>query len=155
MRHSVIPFKTVQYILGYISLQKSLVTQTEIDLHCTYIPRFQYWKEKFYENISPLDEGVVRSKLALESLCHRISNFAKTKLLVLFTSGWLSQWWKIWLGFKVKLCKYSATAFRHHLLLFPAPGNPPGPWFAFSTPLSALHWLITNPCLSFHLITLV
>ena len=113
----------------------------------------------FYTDFSTemkfLRKYISSKKLALESLCHRISNFAKTKLLVLFTSGWLSQWWKTWLGFKVKLCKYSATAFRHHLLLFPAPGNPPGPWFAFSTPLSALHWLIANPCLSFHLITLV
>ena len=76
MRHSAIPFKTVQYFLGFISLQrawshKQKYTSTAL-LH-----KYQYQNEIFDKNISPLDEGCVKSKLALEILCHRISNFAQ------------------------------------------------------------------------------
>ena len=93
-------------------------------------------------------------KLALEILCHRISNFAqlgqvpykargcpgvarklKTKLLVLVhiwttfpmvknIAGLLSQIVR-------KLCHCIPTS----LALQPAPGNPPEPWFSFSIPL--------------------
>ena len=75
MRHSDIPFKTVQYILGYISLHRAWSHKWKYT--CTaLLHRFQYRNEIFDKNISPLDKGCVRSKLALKTLCHRISNFA-------------------------------------------------------------------------------
>ena len=49
------------------------------------------------------------------------------------------------------LCHYIQTSFAFH----PATGNPPEPWFSFPIPLFALHCLITNPCLSFHLVTFI
>ena len=89
------------------------------------------------------------SKLVLQLLCHRSSNLFFFHIWKTFPLV------EVYLGFKVKLREYSATAFKHCLLLHPAPGNPPEPCFSFSIPLFALHCLITNPCLSFHLVTFV
>ena len=83
-----------------------------------------------------------------------------TKLLcfafIVEDDGRQSQWWRILLRFKVKHCMKSATKIKHHLLLLPAPGYPPIPWFTFSTPFKVFQLLNIQPWSSFssHLVHL-
>ena len=88
-------------------------------------------------------------KTRSEFLCHRSSNLFFFHIWTAFPmveniAGLPNQIVRV-------LCHCIQTSFAFH----PATGNPPEPCFSFSIPLFALHCLITNPCLSFHLVTFI